>query len=582
MERAMEMDSLKQSAYRQKNRIRLLYLASAAKGLAMIGQALFFVWVADEVFLKQASFAEVLPLLATLLGFILVRAAAGYSLGRLGVSISAEARGELRQKLIASYKEDPLQTALAGQSGRKVGLLLEAVDDTDGYFSKYIPQMIQSYTIPLMLLAVIFYLNWATGLIILITAPFIPLFMAIVGKRTKQKADEKVEQLANFSGTFLDTLQGLATLRLFGQAKRQSQSIRDSSLKFRDSTMDVLKSAFLSSLTLEYISMLSIGIIALEIGLRLVVFDSITFFPAFLVLLLVPDFFNLLKEFGSAFHTARGSAASAELLAEEFSKSRQPVKWGAEPVEAPVELTLDGAAFQYGDGFRLGPLDLTAEAGESIALIGASGSGKSTLLNLMAGLLPAEGGLIHINGVPQEQVDEAEWFDKLGYITQDPYIFSGTVRENITLGMKREVAEEELFLAAQKAGILELVESFPSGFDTVIGEGGRGLSGGEKQRLILARAFVKKPAVLFFDEPTAGLDLHTERVLQSAIRELSADATVITIAHRLHTIRKASRILILEEGEIAAAGSHEELLREYAPYRHMVEAQQGGKTAWVN
>ncbi|WP_211653129.1 thiol reductant ABC exporter subunit CydD [Planococcus alpniumensis] len=576
------MGSLKQMAYSQNNHIRLLFLASLAKGLAMIGQALFFVWVADSVFLKSASFEEVLPLLAALLAVILLRAGASYAIGRLGITLSVEARRRLRQELIASYKENPLQGSIAGQSGRKVGLLLEAVDDTDGYFSKYIPQMTQSYTIPLMLLGVIFYLNWTTGLIILITAPFIPLFMAIVGKRTKQKADEKVEQLAGFSGAFLDVLQGLTTLRLFGQAKRQSDTIRENSLKFRDSTMDVLKSAFLSSLTLEYISMLSIGIVALEIGLRLVVFDSITFFPAFLVMLLVPDFFNLLKEFGSAFHTARGSAASAELLTEELAKSHQPVVWGESPVDAPIDLALEQLSFQYGEGFQLEPASFKLEPGTSTALVGASGSGKSTLMNVMAGLLPATSGRLLINGLPQEQVSEDEWFGQLSYITQDPYLFAGTIKENIELGANRAVAQQELTAAAQKAGILELVESFPQGFETVIGEAGRGLSGGEKQRLVLARAFLKKPSLLFFDEPTAGLDLHTEQVLQKAIEELSKEATVITIAHRLHTIRNASRIIVLDTGRVEAIGTHEELMDNFSAYRSMIEAQQGGKQAWVN
>ncbi|ALS75161.1 ABC transporter ATP-binding protein [Planococcus rifietoensis] len=576
------MGSLKQMAYSQNNRIRLLFLASLAKGLAMIGQALFFVWVADSVFLKSASFEDVLPLLAALLAVIVLRAGASYAIGRLGITLSVEARRRLRRELIASYKENPLQGSIAGQSGRKVGLLLEAVDDTDGYFSKYIPQMIQSYTIPLMLLGVIFYLNWTTGLIILITAPFIPLFMAIVGKRTKQKADEKVEQLAGFSGAFLDVLQGLTTLRLFGQAKRQSDTIRDNSLKFRDSTMDVLKSAFLSSLTLEYISMLSIGIVALEIGLRLVVFDSITFFPAFLVMLLVPDFFNLLKEFGSAFHTARGSAASAELLAEELAKNHQPVVWGESPVNAPIELALEQVGFQYGEGFQLEPASFKLEAGTSTALVGASGSGKSTLMNVVAGLLPATSGRLLINGLPQEQVGEDEWFGQLSYITQDPYLFAGTIKENIELGANQAVAPQELIAAAQKAGILELIESLPEGFETVIGEAGRGLSGGEKQRLVLARAFLKKPSLLFFDEPTAGLDLHTEQVLQNAIEELSKEATVITIAHRLHTIRNASRIIVLEAGKVEAIGTHEELMDSFSPYRSMIEAQQGGKQAWVN
>lgn len=576
------MGSLKQMAYSQNNRIRLLFLASLAKGLAMIGQALFFVWVADSVFLKSASFEDVLPLLAALLAVILLRAGASYAIGRLGITLSVEARRRLRRELIASYKENPLQGSIAGQSGRKVGLLLEAVDDTDGYFSKYIPQMIQSYTIPLMLLGVIFYLNWTTGLIILITAPFIPLFMAIVGKRTKQKADEKVKQLAGFSGAFLDVLQGLTTLRLFGQAKRQSDTIRDNSLKFRDSTMDVLKSAFLSSLTLEYISMLSIGIVALEIGLRLVVFDSITFFPAFLVMLLVPDFFNLLKEFGSAFHTARGSAASAELLTEELAKNHQPVEWGEFPVNAPIELAVEQVGFQYGEGFQLEPASFKLDAGTSTALVGASGSGKSTLMNVMAGLLPATSGRLLINGLPQKQVSEDEWFGQLSYITQDPYLFAGTIKENIELGSNQAVAKQELIAAAQKAGILELVESLPEGFDTVIGEAGRGLSGGEKQRLVLARAFLKKPSLLFFDEPTAGLDLHTEQVLQRAIEELSKEATVITIAHRLHTIRNASRIIVLDAGKVEAIGTHEELMDSFSPYRSMIEAQQGGKQAWVN
>lgn len=571
------MENLKQLAYRQNTRIRLLYLASFAKGLAIIGQALFFVWVADAVFLKAASFEEVLPLLGALLLVILLRAGASYWIGRLGITLSTQARHNLRSDIIQSYKENPLQASIAGQSGRRIGLLLEAIDDTDGFFSKYIPQMIQSHTIPLMLLGVIFYLNWTTGLIILITAPFIPLFMAIVGKRTKQKADEKVEQLASFSGTFLDVLQGLTTLRLFGQAKRQSQLIRDNSLKFRDSTMDVLKSAFLSSLTLEYISMLSIGIVALEIGIRLVVFDSITFFPAFLVLLLVPDFFNLLKDFGSAFHTARGSIASSELIQSELAEQHEPVKWGSAPVQAPVHLALEGVSFQYGNGFQLSPVTLDIRAGETTALIGASGSGKSTLMNLMSGLLPASEGRLLINGMPQQQVSEIEWYQNLSYITQDPYVFAGTIKENIMIGASGKVAEKELEMAAHKAGILELVESLPEGFNTLVGEAGRGLSGGEKQRLVLARAFLKKPSLVFFDEPTAGLDLQTEQVLQRAIAELSQKATVITIAHRLHTIQQADRIVVMDGGKVSVSGTHEELLVKFEPYRRMIDAQQGGK-----
>ena len=243
---------------------------------------------------------------------------------------------------------------------------------------------------------------------------------------------------------------------------------------------------------------------------------------------------------------------------------------------------MEQVGFQYGEGFQLEPASFKLEAGTSTALVGASGSGKSTLMNVMAGLLPATSGRLLINGLPQEQVSEDEWFGQLSYITQDPYLFAGTIKENIELGTNRAVGQQELVEAAQKAGILELVESLPEGFDTVIGEAGRGLSGGEKQRLVLARAFLKKPSLLFFDEPTAGLDLHTEQVLQRAIEELSKEATVITIAHRLHTIRNASRIIVLDAGRVEAIGTHEELMDNFSPYRSMIEAQQGGTQAWVN
>lgn len=243
---------------------------------------------------------------------------------------------------------------------------------------------------------------------------------------------------------------------------------------------------------------------------------------------------------------------------------------------------MEQVSFQYGEGFQLEPASFKLEAGTSTALVGASGSGKSTLMNVVAGLLPAASGRLLINGLPQEQVNEDEWFGQVSYITQDPYLFAGTIKENIELGAKRAVAKEQLIEAAQKAGILELIESLPLGFDTMIGEAGRGLSGGEKQRLVLARAFLKKPSLLFFDEPTAGLDLHTEQVLQRAIEELSKEATVITIAHRLHTIRNASRIIVLDAGKVEAIGTHEQLMDSFSPYRSMIEAQQGGKQAWVN
>ncbi|WP_088009123.1 thiol reductant ABC exporter subunit CydD [Indiicoccus explosivorum] len=570
------MDNLKQLAFAKKGMVRLLMAASVLKGLAMVGQALFFVMVADRVFLNGASFRDIIPLLGGLLAAILLRVSSGYAIGRTGRNLAAAVKKELRSELIASFADSPLLASARGQSGRKVSLLLDAVDETDGFFSLYIPQLMQTYIIPFILLAVIFFLHWPTGVIILLTAPFIPLFMAIVGKRTKTKADRQMEELGHFSGNFLDVLQGLTTLKLYGRVRGQAEVIRTNSLNFRDATMDVLKSAFLSSFALEYISMLSIGIIALEIGMSLIAFESISFFTAFFVMVLVPEFFALLKDFGSAFHSGRGGVAASEQLAGQLREERQPVVWGRETLSAvPPHLSLNGVGFRYGDGFALGPVQAEIPPYSRAAIIGASGSGKTTLLHLIAGLLPASRGNVTVNSVPREMISEKSWFGQLGYISQDPYLFAGTIEENIAIGADRETSRKEVREAAEKAGIADMVLSLEHGFDTRIGEGGRGLSGGEKQRIALARAFLKKPSVILFDEPTTGLDLKTERILQASLDELGKSATIITVAHRLHTIRQSDVILYLDSGTLLAAGSHASLMDTFKPYREAIAVQQG-------
>lgn len=572
------MKDLKKLAFEQKNDISLLIAMSVLKGTATIGQAVFFVLVVDGVFIKSKGFEEILPFLFALFTAILIRSGSSYLIGRTGVDMSATIKKKIRLKLVRSFAEDPLLSSEEGHSGQKVSLLLDAVDETDGFFTKYIPQLIQSYIIPLMLLAAIFSQNWTTGVIILVTAPFIPVFMAIVGKRTKEKADEKMEQLNRFSGAFLDILQGLTTLRLFGQGNEQKEKIEKSSKNFRDSTMDVLKSAFLSSLTLEYISMLSIGIVALEVGLRLVVFDNLSFFSAFFIMILVPDFFTMLKDFGSAFHTARGSVSASQLLNEEFSKERKPVAWGEMELQEgqPPHISVQNMHFSYNREFELSDISLDIKPYSKIAIIGKSGSGKTTLMHIMAGLLPVMEGDILIDGNRRSDIDETGWFNQLSYISQSPYLFAGSIKENIAIGLNREPKTEEIAEAAQKAGITELIDSLPEGYGTLVGEGGRGLSGGEKQRIALARAFLKKPNVILFDEPTTGLDLHTEMILQQSLAELSQKATVITVAHRLHTVRASDNIIFLENGKVAASGTHEELASEFAPYRELLPLQQGG------
>ncbi|MCA0972418.1 thiol reductant ABC exporter subunit CydD [Halobacillus litoralis] len=577
------MKHLSQMAFAQRRATLLLTLASVLIGAAIIGQSYYFVAIVERMFLDQESFQEVVPLLFGLLAVLAGRALFTWLHGRTGVSMAAYAKSEFRKRIIHKFSKNPVQASLEGQSGRKVSVLMDSVDEVDGYFSQYIPQMISTAVVPLMILVVVFTHHISSGIIMLITAPFIPFFMAIVGVMTKKKSEEQMEKMSAFSGRFLDTLQGLTTLKLFGRSKKQRDTIEESSLGFRDATMDVLKVAFTSSLMLEFISMLSIGIIALEIAIRLVVYESIPFFSAFFILVLAPEFYLTLKEFGSAFHAGRGSSGAAKQLVEELEREDQSMEWGQKAIEGsqPPALELDGVTFAYkkGQTFQLQELHAVMPANADVAIVGRSGSGKSTLLNLIAGLMKPDEGTVRINGLPLNEYAEREWFDRVSYISQHPYVFAGTIEDNIAIGGRGAHTREEVERAAEKAGIAELVESLEYGYDTPVGEAGRGLSGGEKQRLAIARAFLKRPSVILFDEPTTGLDLKTEQILQSSIEELSKTSTVITVAHRLHTIRNADQILFLEDGKLVGQGTHEELLQTTEAYRRMVHVQQGGDSA---
>ncbi|MGD6777346.1 thiol reductant ABC exporter subunit CydD [Sutcliffiella horikoshii] len=574
------MTDLKAIAKSHKGTRMTLILIAILTGATVIGQAYFFVTIVDRVFLKGHTFQEILPFLGGLLAVLAARAALTYWSGLTGVKLAAKVKQDFRGALLQKFSNSPVQASLKGQSGQKVSVMMDAVDEIDPYFSRYVPQVIQSSIIPIMILIAAFSQHVNTGLIILITAPFIPIFMIVVGLKTKKKSEEQMDKLNAFSGTFLDTLQGLTTLKLFGRSAKQQKTIENSSLSFRDATMEVLRIAFLSSLMLEFISMLAIGLIALEVGLQLVVFENVTFFTAFFVLVLAPEFYLYLKELGSAFHTGRGSMGAAKKVTDELAVEENPIEWGDasfQKKQVPPAIQLKNLGFRYGDqGFAIKNITVDIPPYTQFALIGRSGAGKSTLLNLMAGLIRPSEGEVLVDGKPLYEYEEKAWFERVSYISQNPYLFSGTIADNIAIGGKADATQEEIRSAAEKAGILPLIESLPEGFETKIGEAGRGLSGGEKQRLALARAFLKKPSVILFDEPTTGLDLQTERILQASMKELAKTSTVITVAHRLHTIKQADSILLLDAGQLLAQGTHEELVEAIPAYRKMVSVQQGG------
>ncbi|WP_066191558.1 thiol reductant ABC exporter subunit CydD [Gracilibacillus timonensis] len=547
---------------------------------AIVVQAFLIVSIIERIFLESVAFSNILTTILLLCIALLLRMTLQYGVKYLGMRMARAAKIDIRQQLLSHFIKQPILEANKGQSGDKTSLFMDTVDEVDNYFSQYMPQMIQSVVITVTILLVILIQNWSSALIILVSAPFIPIFMMIIGFKTKDKSQEQLAALASFSGTFLDTLQGLPSLKLLGRSKAQREKIAESSQQFRAATMDVLKVAFSNSLALEFISMLSIGLIALEIAIRMIIFENLTFSVGFLILLLAPELFNQLKQLGSAFHTGRTSMGAARRLEEVLEQTAEPVEWGNQQLqqdEIPI-LRMEQVTFQYGEGsFQLAPICFTIPSNSHIAIIGKTGAGKSTLLHLLAGLIPASTGTYFINDLEQSAVDKATWFEQISYVSQHPYLLSATVRDNILLGAKETYDDQTIQHIAEQAGIWRWITQLPDGLDTWIGEGGRGLSGGEKQRITLARAFLKKPHIILFDEPTTGLDIQTEQLLQSSMALLRNQATVITVAHRLHTIRSADQILLLEEGYLTAQGTHAELLETSKIYQEMLQAQQGGK-----
>ncbi|MDN4617925.1 thiol reductant ABC exporter subunit CydD [Paenibacillus sp. PsM32] len=587
-----------QMSLQRKNRV-LLMIISLILGITIITQAVLLAEVVQRIFVEKASFSSVTVLLGLLLAVMALRTLLFYSNGKVGLHMAAHAKTNMRAAVIQRLTRTSMPGMLVGQTGGKVSVALDAVDEADSYFSQYMPRMIEAAIIPILIVVFTFSLHVNTGLIMICTAPFIPLFMVLVGLKTKHKSEEKYEQLAAFSGTFLDSLQGLVSLKIFGRAHHQQQQIERSSLGYRDATMSILKIAFTNTFMLESIVMLSIGIVALELAIQLLVFKSMTFHSAFLILLLIPEFYSLLKNTGTAFHSGRTSMGAVRKVEQLLAESRisdstdHTTEESSSTINKPITeasnrsitatdatpllIELEQVGFQYApDSFELATGRIKITAGEHIAIVGKSGSGKTTLLHLIAGLLKPTTGSVVINGNILSPSNESAWFQHISYITQHPYIFAGTFAENISIGAGRKVTRKQIEQAAAEAGLTPLIAQLHQGLDTVIGEGGRGLSGGEKQRLALARAFLKRPDIILFDEPTVGLDLHTEQILQRSIATLSQTATMITVAHRLYTIQDADQILYMDNGMVVDSGRHHELLSRLSPYADMVNVQQKG------
>lgn len=554
-----------------KYKIVILIFSSILLGASILLQGISIVEIVNLVFIDKAPFSNTYLFFFLFLFAIVLRLATQFSLGRIGGLLAERVKSTVRGKLIQHWSLTTMEKHVSFQTGEKVTLLVDTVDQLESYYREYIPQIIKTSVVPIMILITVFIVHPNSGWIMLITAPFVPVTYIIIGMQTKKKSEEQLDALNQFSGKFLDLLQGLQTIRLFGQSKQQEQILSESNEGFMNRTLSVLKIAFASTLFIELIATLGIGIVALEIGFQMIVFKTLTFAPAFFILTLAPEYYNSLKELGSAFHTGRGSLGAAALIEEQLQEEENPVQWGKNKLALQPEISIKDGVFSYQNGPTIGPLTFSIQPGQTVAFIGKTGHGKTTILNLLSSLTELNTGEILFNNEPRNLYRADDWYAQTSYISQHPYLFSGSLRENICMGLK--VSDTQIQDALKKARIVEWVISLPHGLDTVIGEGGLGLSGGEKQRVAIARAFLKEPSIVFFDEPTAGLDVVTEHLLIDSIKKLRAHATVIIAAHQYESIRFADVIYIVEEGQIVRSGPPHTLMH-HPFYKKIAEGKK--------
>lgn len=457
----------------------------------------------------------------------------------IGNQMAAKVKRDLRKQLIIKQSKDPI--------GVQMNTLTESVDGIVPFFNSYFPQVFKSMMIPLLIIIAMCFVHLNTALIMIVTAPFIPLFYIIFGLKTRDESKDKMTYLNQFSQQFLNKIKGLVTLKLFNRTEQTEKEVYEESTKFRDLTMRILRSAFLSGLMLEFISMLGIGLVALEAGLGLILFHNLDFKTAAIAIILATEFYNSIKDLGQSFHTGKQSEGSSDVLFEVLDKEdKEPKPQTQINLNQSALIRLSQVDFKYKDAneHALKNINLNIKSGEHIALIGRSGAGKSTLAQLIAQNLEPSNGTITYK---QKDLN-------IGFLSQAPYIFNASIRDNIT--MFHQVDEAQILQVLADVELKEKVLSLKDGLDTRIGEGGEMLSGGQMRRIELSRILLGRPDLLIFDEPATGLDVKTENIIQSVIEQQFSNITMITIAHRAHTIKNADRRILIEQGILKSDDTH--------------------------
>jgi thiol reductant ABC exporter CydD subunit len=539
---------------RRARPVRSMLAADAALGLVaallVIAQAVLIARVAAEAF-EGASLRDVTVPLALLVAAVAGRAAAAWGFEVVGrraaMSVQSQLRNELMEKRLRSRP-----AALDGvESAELATIAVSGVDALETTFARYIPQVVLAAVVPVAVLVVVASIDLVSAGVMLLTLPLVPVFMWLVGRHTERRARERWHALSFLAGHFLDVVRGLPTLRAFNRGVAQVERIAEAGDRYRSATMGTLRIAFLSGAVLELAATLGIALVAVTVGVRLVN-GGVAFEAALTVLVLSPELYLPLRNLAAQFHAgADGLAVAARLL--DLVEAPEPVVRGGGLAPSPRKavVRLEGVSFSYPGrlGDVLSSLDLELRPGETVALVGSSGAGKSTLASLLLCLAQPSSGRVTVGGVDLAECDAEAWRTNLAWVPQHPTLFRGTVAENIALG-DPAAGEARVRAAAELAGAGAFILGLSEGYGTIVGDGGRALSAGERQRIAIARAFLRDAPLAILDEPTANLDRESAQVVGEALMQLGKGRTVLLIAHDDELVRHADRTVRLVDGRI--------------------------------
>ncbi|WP_210442669.1 heme ABC transporter permease/ATP-binding protein CydD [Vibrio crassostreae] len=569
---------LKQQSKLAKRWLMIAISLGVLSSVFLIAQAALLASILHQLIIENVDKSELVGHFAGLALSVVGRAGCTWGREIAGYRCGEQIRVYIRQLILDKLRELGPAYIKGKPAGTWATLLLEQVEDMQDFFSRYLPQMSLSVMIPFIILVVVFPVNWAAGLIFLLTAPLVPMFMALVGMKAADANRKNFKALQRLSGHFYDRLQSMTTIRLFDRTNAETEVLKGASEVFRTRTMDVLKIAFLSSAVLEFFTSISIAMTAVYFGFTYIgelnfghYGAGITLFAGLFILILAPEFYQPLRDLGTFYHAKQQAVGAAESIVEFLETDITKVKSGDTQLDPAQGINIEAQDLKVlsPEGVQLvGPISFALNTRQSTALVGPSGAGKTSLINAILGFMPYEGSL-KINGVELRDLDLASWRKTISWVGQNPLLLHGTIRDNVTLG-KHDITDQVVENALEQSFANEFVNEH--GLDYMISDRSGGLSVGQSQRLALARAMIQDGQFWLLDEPTASLDTRSEQLVMKGINSNIESRTALLVTHQLAPLQSVDKIMVMRDGGLVEQGHYSQLSTAGGLFEEMLNA----------